>query len=80
MTPDVQILASGALTFGVPLLIAARELLLLDRRGGAGERDDEPLPAPVPPAPDLEPSPRPLPACLIPAPRAMPARRVPELV
>jgi hypothetical protein len=31
MSPDVQILLSGALTFGVPLLVAVRELVVLGR-------------------------------------------------
>ena len=35
MSPGVQILLSGALTFGVPLILAARELIIL-RRGGSG--------------------------------------------
>jgi hypothetical protein len=31
MTPETQILLSGALTFGVPLALAARELIALRR-------------------------------------------------
>ena len=43
MSPGVQIILSGVLTFGVPLMIAARELIVL-RRGGAGS-----WPPPEPP-------------------------------
>ncbi len=66
MTPGVQALLSGALTFGVPLLFAARELIVLRRPdGGAGGLDRPRDPAPVPPPPGNEPHSRPLPACLI---------------
>ena len=58
MQPEIQVLLSGALTFGVPLAFAIRELIELRRppRGGGG----------LPPAPDPAPSPKPLPDCLIP--------------
>ena len=61
MTPDTQILLSGALTFGVPLAFAVRELVVVRRppRGGGG---GPPAPAPAPPKP------KPLPDCLIPRP------------
>ncbi len=71
MAPTTQILCSGALTFGAPLLLALRELVVLRRR-----RDDEgwdrapdPLPAP----------PKPLPDCLIPKPMPKHGIRVREL-
>lgn len=58
MQPEIQVLLSGALTFGVPLAFAIRELIELRRppRGGG-------LPPPEK-APD--PRPKPLPDCLIP--------------
>ena len=63
MKPEIQVLLSGALTFGVPLAFAIRELLELRRRpqGGGG-----PAPDPVVPPP----KPKPLPDCLIPKPYA----------
>ncbi len=65
MTPETQILLSGALTFGVPLAFAVRELVVLRRppRGGGGG-GGPPAPAPAPPKP------KPLPDCLIPRPYA----------
>ena len=57
MSPAVQVILSGALTFGVPLALAIRELRVT-RRGGGGWRPD-----PVQPTP---PAPKPLPSCLIP--------------
>ena len=65
MTPPTFVLLSGALSFGLPLAFAVRELLLLwaPRGGGDGE------PRPEPRLPD---SPRPLPACLLPAPAPAP--------
>ena len=63
MRPDVQIFLSGSLTFGVPLLLAVRELIVLRRGGGSGwspPRDDEPEPGPLSPETGT------LPACLLP--------------
>lgn len=72
MDPELYILLSGALTFGVPVALAVRELLLL-RRGGDGswgrDRARETPPAPTP-AGD-----RPLPECLIPKRSPRPAAR-----
>lgn len=62
MAPSTQILLSGTLTFGVPVVLAIRELLATGRgRGGDWrERRETPRPpGPVSPA-------RPLPDCLIP--------------
>jgi hypothetical protein len=67
MSPELMILLSGALTFGVPLVLAVLDLLAMRRSsggGGAPERDR---------APDTPPAPgpagvRPLPDCLIPKP------------
>ncbi|HEX3346873.1 MAG TPA: hypothetical protein VHS58_02085 [Acetobacteraceae bacterium] len=72
-----QVLLSGTLTFGVPLLLAIRELLMLrrGRRGGGwpSARRRDPRPGPMPPGGD--PIQRPLPACLVPVlpPRSEPA-------
>ncbi len=66
MSPEWQVLLSGALTFGVPLLLAVHELIALRRRPRGGWRPD-----PVPPAPPPPPRPsgeKPLPDCLIPKP------------
>ena len=67
MAPSVQALLSGALTFGVPLMLAVRELVVLRRAdrgpGGGFERPREPVP--IPPPPGREPDLPPLPACLI---------------
>lgn len=61
MSPHVQVLLSGALTFGVPLAFAIRELIVLRRP----PRNDGQPPPPVPPRPPVN---RPLPDCLIPKP------------
>ncbi len=70
MAPDVFVLLSGCLTFGVPLVFAIRELRSLRRGGGGGWR-----PEPTPPRPSPVPqggTGKPLPDCLIPKP--LPAR------
>ncbi len=67
MSPATQVLLSGLLTFGVPLLFALHELLAL-RRADRGGPPPPPAPPPRPPAP------KPLPDCLIPRPMA-PERR-----
>lgn len=61
MRADVQIASSFALTFGVPLVLAIRELVVLRRGGGWFPRADVP-PEPVPDPPRQ----RDLPACLRP--------------
>lgn len=63
MRADVQVVLSGALTFGVPLVLALRELVVLRRGGGRGwwpDRGPEPEPDPQPMRPTE------LPACLRP--------------
>jgi hypothetical protein len=65
MTPLTFVLLSGALSFGLPLAFAVRELLMLWAPPGGG--DGEPRPEPRSP-----PAPRPLPACLLPAPARAP--------
>ncbi|MBV9654112.1 MAG: hypothetical protein JOZ42_06070 [Acetobacteraceae bacterium] len=58
MRPALQIFLSGCLTFGVPLLLALRELHALRRHGGDGGWGPDPKPAP-------ETHPKPLPPCLL---------------
>jgi hypothetical protein len=70
MAPEVFVLLSGSLSFGVPLVFAIRELRNLKRGDGGGWRPD-----PLPPAPKPLPiggSGKPLPDCLIP--KRLPAR------
>jgi hypothetical protein len=70
MTQAAQILLSGALTFGVPLVLAVRDLMALRR--GRGDGNWPPQPEAPPPSPHSgSPGQRPtlrkeLPACLIP--------------
>ncbi len=74
MSPDVHILLSGALSFGVPLLLAVRELVVLGREsGGPAKGGDarEQAPAPTPPAGEPSSLP-PLPPCLVEALRGDP--------
>jgi hypothetical protein len=70
MHPNLQITLSFALTFGVPVAVAARELIVL-RRGNPGEGWRR-LPDPIP-------RPKPLPPCLLealnPPPLAQPVAR-----
>ncbi|HEX2943947.1 MAG TPA: hypothetical protein VHO91_23020, partial [Rhodopila sp.] len=67
------VLLSGSLTFGVPLALAVRELLVLRPAGGGNWRDlTEPEPPPVA-GPTYSGK---LPDCLLPRPHAP----VPELV
>ncbi len=70
MDPAVQVICSMSLSFGVPLAIAVRELIMLRRGGGTRDRK---LPEPTPVAPISSGS-RPLPPCLIPQVPARPAR------
>jgi hypothetical protein len=77
MRPEIQVILSGSLTFGVPLILAVRELYILRRGSGGGWRPD--------PKPD-DVTPKPLPPCLLvhferrpPVPEA-PKPRVLELV
>ncbi|WP_043363193.1 hypothetical protein [Belnapia sp. F-4-1] len=64
MAPEVFVLLSGGLSFGVPLVLAIRELRNLRRGDGGGWR---PSPTPPPPRPTGG-SGKPLPDCLIPKP------------
>ena len=63
MRPEIQIVLSGSLTFGVPLALAVRELFVLRRGGNSGwspPREEEPERGP------LSPQTRALPSCLVP--------------
>ncbi len=74
MTQAAQVLLSGALTFGVPLALAIRDLMNLRRGSGGGYGPPPPEPPPPPPNSGSPTIRRELPACLIPV-RATP---VPE--
>lgn len=81
MTPATQALLSGAITFGIPLALAIRELLLLSRSGEHGPDPEPPRTLRPAPAPDDDAALPPLPACLIPslpAPERAPRPRVLE--
>jgi len=75
MAPGVQVILSGAITFGVPVLCAVRELIMLRR--SRNDPDDGPDRKPPP---EHDPNPPKLPACLIPARRTTQPTRTPELV
>lgn len=62
MTSEHHFLASVALSLGVPLILALRELVLLRRPPDGGP----------PPPPEPPPEPKPLPDCLRPKPMARP--------
>ena len=66
------VLLSGTLTFGVPLVLAMRELYDLKRRDNGGWDGDGP--APSAPKPPPSPGQKPLPDCLIPRLPSNPAR------
>ena len=70
MTPTTHVLLSGALTFGVPLVLAVGQLIALRRRPGDGWKRDPRIPPPPPP--------KPLPDCLIPRLPLLGLRRPPE--
>ncbi|WP_128080006.1 hypothetical protein [Roseicella frigidaeris] len=72
MEPSTFVLLSGVLTYGVPLGLAVRELLLLRRARGGGAGPGAPAAPADPPPPAWT---GPLPDCLIPERRALPARR-----
>jgi hypothetical protein len=70
MSPGVQIILSGTLTFGVPLALAIRDLWTLRRpSGGGGWRPEPPAPPAPKPTNNTDPVRKPLPACLIEAAR-----------
>jgi hypothetical protein len=81
MDAGLQIVLSGALTFGVPILIGFRELYMLKPSGGGWSGEHVPETVPPPPSPSADQPTRPLPACLIPSlpPRLPEARPVREL-
>jgi len=66
MKPALVVILSGALTFGVPLLIALWEVVALRRNSRGGWGPDRQQPPEPPPPQSGPPAQRPLPACLIP--------------
>jgi hypothetical protein len=66
MTPAAQILLSGALTFGVPLVLAVRDLMALRRGPGGGSWPPHPQSPPPQPSSGGPAMRRELPSCLIP--------------
>jgi hypothetical protein len=76
MDSETFIMLSSALSFGAPLALAVRELLVLRRddnkRGGGSWKRDPAPPRPPPPAPAGN---KPLPECLVPKLPARPAAR-----
>jgi len=72
MDGTVYVVLSGAVTFGVPLVLAVRELLDLKRRDNGGWDGDGPPPFKPPPSPRT--GQKPLPDCLIPKLPAGPIR------
>lgn len=79
MGTGMFVLLSSVLTFGVPLVLAFRELLVLRRGGGRGGSWERDRPRDTPPAP-LPAGGKPLPDCLVPKrlPRATARSRVLE--
>ena len=79
MSPATQVILSGLLTFGIPILFGIRELIALRRwkgdLGGGPDGSAEPKPLPLMPGGGL--AVKPLPACLIPVrrPDLAPERR-----
>jgi hypothetical protein len=67
MNPELMILLSGALTFGVPLVLAVLDLLAMRRSSGGGGSPERARAPDTPPAPGPA-GVRPLPDCLIPKP------------
>ncbi len=80
MTQAAQILLSGALTFGVPLVLAVRDLIALRRGRGGGNWPPEPETPPPSPHSGSPAQRKELPACLIPvrSPQPDPRPRVRE--
>ena len=81
MSPALQVILSGCLSFGIPLLIALYELRNLRRYRGGGGGGGWRRPAPVPPPLPSGDGGKVLPACLIPTEQwRAPSRRARELV
>ena len=77
LNPAVQVVLSGTLSFGIPLMIAIYELRSLRRYRGGDGGWRRPAPDPLP-RPTRDGS-RPLPACLIPTEQWRAPSRVREL-
>lgn len=74
MKPGTQIILSGALTFGVPLALAIRDLIVLRRPPGGFWRPEPPEARRPPPNDGGCPSRPALPACLLEAAMGDPSR------
>lgn len=66
MALGTQILLSGVLTFGIPVILALREFVVLKQKKNRRPPDDQQPPPPLRPTPPADIYARPLPACLIP--------------
>lgn len=72
MAPSTQILISGVLTFGIPLLIGLHGMIVLKRKKGPRPPDEPPPPPPFRPKHPSDTYSKPLPACLVPQRRGVP--------
>ncbi len=76
MDSETFIMLNSALSFGAPLALAVRELLVLRRderrRGGGGSWKGDPAPD-APPPPPAPAGSKPLPDCLVPKLQPLPA-------
>ncbi len=72
MNPGTQIILSGTLTFGVPLVLAVRDLIYLRRPSGGSWRPEPPEPVAPRPAGGGGHSRPVLPECLLIAARGQP--------
>jgi len=81
MDAGLWVVLSGSLTFGVPLLIGVRELIMLKPGNDGPGGEHVPHIVPPPPSPNADQPMRPLPACLVPnlPPRLPQARPVRQL-
>ena len=78
MSPAMQVALSGGLSFGIPLVLAVREVIAMRRRprGSGGG----PGPQPTPPPRPISGGDRSLPVCLIPTDQWRAPSRTRELV
>ncbi len=74
MNPGTQIILSGTLTFGVPLVLAVRDLITMRRSNDGGWRPEPPDPVAPPPVTGSGPAIPSLPACLLEAAKGLPFR------
>ncbi len=72
MNPGTQIILSGTLTFGVPLMLAVRDLIAMRRSSDGYWRPEPPDPVSPPPVTGSGPAVPALPACLLEAAKGRP--------